>query len=331
MPKKAKEIEAIDITAFEREQWARGKNIAGMDEAGRGPLAGPVAAACAIMPESPIINGITDSKLLTEKRRETLRGRIMSTAIDYSVALVDVDYINEYGIQAATLRAFTQAFGGMKKQPDCTFADYIVGLSLPTELRVFKGGDRLSYSIAAASILAKTERDAYMLKMHERYPEYGFIKHKGYGTALHIAAISAFGMCPLHRTQFVNTALSKPLRSLSKSDLGYLGERHAERYLNKLGMKTLARNYHAERAEIDLIMLDGETVVFVEVKTRLSDAFGTGAEAVTNAKQRSIIRCAAAYAREHDLQDTSMRFDVVEVMDSYITPTINHFDAAFSS
>lgn len=329
MPKKSKDAEPIDITALEREQWARGKRIAGMDEAGRGPLAGPVAAGCAIMPESPIINGITDSKLLTEKRRETLRSRIISTATDYNVALVDADYINEHGIQAATLRAFSLAFSGLSEKPDCTFSDYITGLQIPTELRIFKGGDRLSYSIAAASILAKTTRDAYMLKIHERYPEYGFIKHKGYGTALHIAAISAFGTCPEHRTQFVNTALSKPMRDLSKSDLGYLGERHAERYLNKLGMKTLERNYRAERAEIDLIMLDGDRIVFVEVKTRLSDEFGSGAEAITDAKQRSVIRCATAYIRENKLENSPMRFDAVEVNGSYISPEINHIDAAF--
>ena len=96
-------------------------------------------------------------------------------------------------------------------------------------------------------------------------------------------------------------------------------------------MKTLARNYRAERAEADLIMLDGETVVFVEVKTRLSDEFGAGSEAVTRAKQLSIIRCATAYARENNLHDTSIRFDVVEVNDSYITPSIKHMDAAFSA
>lgn len=324
----------FERTKLERPLWERGKSVAGMDEAGRGPLAGPVAAACVIMPPEPLIHDVNDSKQISEKKRQRLCKMITNAALDKSVSFVDVDYINENGIQAATLTAFKRAYDGMTKKPDCVLSDYITGLSLPVEPRVIKKGDTLSYSIAAASILAKTARDEYMMRAHERYPQYGFDKHKGYGTALHVAAIDMFGPCPIHRTQFIQTALlgkQDAYRRMTNKDWGFLGERRAEEYLKSLGYTTLERNYRAERAEIDLIMRDNDTTVFVEVKLRSTDKFGSGAEAVTLAKQRSIIRCSLSYIAANSLMDTSLRFDVVEIGDPSTEANIRHIIAAFTA
>ncbi len=188
MPRKSKEEEAarlFELTAHEREIWSRGFIAAGADEVGRGPLAGPVVAACVILPDEPLIEYINDSKKLTEKRREAL-----SKAIN---------------ILNATRRAFEKAFkeASETKKPDVLLVDAVKGLNIDVRQEILVHGDMLSYLIAAASIVAKTARDEYMMKMDELYPEYGFKRNKGYGTAEHIQAIKRFGPCAIHRKTFI--------------------------------------------------------------------------------------------------------------------------------
>lgn len=182
--------------------------LAGVDEAGRGPLAGPVCAAAVILPEDFYCDEINDSKKLTEKKRELLYDVIIKNAIAYSVSLSDVEYIEKHNILNATFHAMKNAVNGLSVTPDHVLVDgnRTIELDIPTECVV--KGDAKSQSIAAASILAKVTRDRYCTDvLDKKYPEYYFIKHKGYGTKLHCEKLLEFGPCPEHRMSFLTKIL----------------------------------------------------------------------------------------------------------------------------
>lgn len=183
--------------------------IAGVDEAGRGPLAGPVYAAAVILPRDIVIEGINDSKKLSEKKRDALYDEIKEKALCYAVASVDEHIIDEINILEATFLAMKQAVASLSQQPDYVLIDgnRSKGMTIPHETLV--KGDARSISIAAASILAKVERDRYLLKMAEEYPQYGFEKHKGYGTKAHYEAIEKYGISPVHRRSFLKKILGE--------------------------------------------------------------------------------------------------------------------------
>ena len=190
-----------ELSATDREIWNTGRAFAGIDEAGRGPLAGPVAAACVVMPPEPLLLYVDDSKKVTEKRREMLYDRIMETAVYARVVLASPEEIDRVNILNATKRAMEEA---AKDAPcDLFLVDAIDTLRVPGETRGIIHGDAVCYSIAAASILAKVTRDRLMREMDRQYPQYGFAKHKGYGTAQHIAALKEYGPCPAHRRSFI--------------------------------------------------------------------------------------------------------------------------------
>ncbi|MBQ3664064.1 MAG: ribonuclease HII [Clostridia bacterium] len=196
------------ITAYDREYWGKqGCVLGGMDEVGRGPLAGPVAACCIIMPSDPLIEHVNDSKKLSESRREKIYPVLIDTAVDYCVSFVEPDVIDSINILEATRLAFTNAYNGMKRKPTDLLIDALQGLKLDAEQHILIHGDALSYSIAAASIVAKVHRDRYMIEMDRVYPEYKFAKNKGYGTAEHIEALRKFGPCPIHRISFISKFL----------------------------------------------------------------------------------------------------------------------------
>ena len=185
-----------------------GDNICGVDEAGRGPLAGPVYAAAVILsPEHPI-EGLNDSKKLSEKKREFLYEQIVANAVDYCIASASVAEIEELNILGATYLAMTRAVNGLKVRPALALID---GNRIPPTLdiaaRTVVKGDALSESIAAASILAKVSRDRVLVRMDADYPQYGFAVHKGYGTAAHTAALREYGPCPEHRPSFLKKIL----------------------------------------------------------------------------------------------------------------------------
>ncbi len=197
-----------EMLSYEREKRNEGyKYIAGVDEAGRGPLAGPVYAAAVILPDDVFIEGINDSKKLTEKRREELFDIIREKAIAYNICSVDEKRIDEINILNATFEAMNGAVTGLSVTPDYVLIDgnRIKDMTLPHETVV--KGDAKSISIAAASILAKVSRDRFIGKMAKIYPEYGFEKHKGYGTAAHNEAILKYGPCPIHRRTFLKKLL----------------------------------------------------------------------------------------------------------------------------
>ncbi len=198
-----------DMFSFENKYTGQGcKSIAGIDEAGRGPLAGPVCCACVIMPldEENIVQGIDDSKKLTEKKREQLFGEIISKAIAYEIVFVDEKVIDRINILQATKEGMLQALRQLKISPDMVFVDAV---RLPVDNAVaIVHGDAVSYNIAAASILAKVSRDRYISGVSEKYPQYNFAKHKGYGTREHIEALKKYGKCDIHRDTFIRKFIS---------------------------------------------------------------------------------------------------------------------------
>ncbi|MBO5395033.1 MAG: ribonuclease HII [Clostridia bacterium] len=186
------------------EKKFEGKMIAGVDEAGRGPLAGPVVCAAVIMPmgEKDIIEGVNDSKKLTEKKREVLYEQIKAKALAYAIVEVDERTIDEINILNATKFGMKGAVEKLGVTPEVVLIDAVkIDIELPQE-NIIKG-DALSYNIAAASILAKVYRDRLMKQLDEKYPDYQFAKHKGYGTKLHIELLKKFGKSPIHRESFI--------------------------------------------------------------------------------------------------------------------------------
>jgi ribonuclease HII len=193
---------------FEEDSYAHGfKYIAGIDEVGRGPLAGSVVAAAVILPRGIFIEGINDSKKLTPEKREYLYGIILEKAVAYGIGIIDEKCIDEINIFQATKKAMILAVNNLSCKPDILLID-AMNLDIPdvSQKAIIKG-DTLSVSIAAASIVAKVTRDRMISKMDEIYPEYGFAKHKGYGTKEHIEAIKKYGICPIHRLSFVGNII----------------------------------------------------------------------------------------------------------------------------
>ena len=193
---------------FEQEAINKGYHrVCGVDEAGRGPLVGPVCAAAVILPENTIIEGVNDSKKLSEKKREALFGVIKADAVSYSIAYASVEEIESMNILNATMLAMKRAVEGLDVKADYAMIDgnRLPDLCIDSEFII--KGDAKSMSIACASILAKVSRDRLLYKYAEEYPMYGFDKHKGYGTKAHTAAIKEFGPCPYHRMSFLKKIL----------------------------------------------------------------------------------------------------------------------------
>ena len=199
-----KEKESVDKFAYERALFSEGaKYVAGVDEVGRGPLAGPVCAAAVILPRGLEIEGLNDSKKLSEKKRDKLFDVICSEAVSFGISFASVEEIEELNILNAALLAMNRAIEKLSVKPSLALIDgnRNSGISMPS--RCVVKGDAKCADIAAASILAKVTRDRYMIKMAEKYPEYHFEKHKGYGTKVHYAALREYGPCEIHRPSFL--------------------------------------------------------------------------------------------------------------------------------
>jgi ribonuclease HII len=193
----------LDLHAFEAEAARHGyRLVAGVDEAGRGPLAGPVVAAAVILPDGLILPGVDDSKKLSPELRDELYDTIMSEALAVGVGVGDHELVDRINILQATLSAMRDAVLGLSHAPDFLLIDGISAIPMNIAQRTIKKGDSLSYSIAAASIIAKVTRDRLMVQYDALYPGYGFAAHKGYGAASHLAAIASLGPSPIHRKSF---------------------------------------------------------------------------------------------------------------------------------
>ncbi len=193
-----------DLWTFENEIYDEGyKLVCGVDEAGRGPLAGPVYTAAVILPKGLEIEGLNDSKKLTEKKREMLFEPICEKALAYSIACASVEEIEELNILQATFLAMNRAIEGLGIKPELALIDGNRCAGININSRAVVKGDSKCADIAAASVLAKVSRDRYMLQMAEKYPQYQFEKHKGYGTKLHYEMIREYGPSPIHRMSFL--------------------------------------------------------------------------------------------------------------------------------
>jgi ribonuclease HII len=196
-------IPPVDLLSFERQGYRNGfQVVAGIDEAGRGPLAGPVVAAAVILPPGLLIPGVNDSKQLSPNKREQLFDTIMSLAVSVGIGMGSPELIDQINILQATRHAMLEAVSQLAPQPDYILIDGISTINTPIPQKTIKKGDSLSLSIAAASIIAKVTRDRLMRELDTLHPGYGFSGHKGYGSALHMAAIRQLGPSPVHRLTF---------------------------------------------------------------------------------------------------------------------------------
>ena len=197
-------MNTVDLWSMESDLMASGfASLCGIDEAGRGPLAGPVCAAAVMLPPGLVLPGLNDSKKLTEKKREALYDEIVSSALHYGIAFAAVEEIEELNILGATFLAMRRAYAQLGVTPDLALVDGNRDPGLPYATECVVKGDGKCADIAAASILAKVTRDRYMLEQAVRFPQYGFEKHKGYGTAAHYAALREFGPSEIHRPSFL--------------------------------------------------------------------------------------------------------------------------------
>lgn len=297
----------MTMTLLEYDSSLGIENFCGVDEAGRGPLAGDVYAAAVILDPKNPIEGLNDSKKLTEKKREALFPEIKEKALSWSVGIATVEEIETYNILQATFLAMRRAVAGLSVRPSMAIVDgnRNPGLDIPTRLLV--KGDGTSAAVAAASIIAKVSRDHYMREVDAAYPQYQFAKHKGYGTKLHYEMLDLYGESPVHRHSFLKSYYKQ-----RETSTGSRGEQLAAEYLTGQGCEILARNWHAQYGEIDLIARKGESLLFVEVKTRSAGMIATPAEAVTLSKRKKLTDTAKAYLVQNPLP-LQPRFDILEI------------------
>ena len=311
------------------------KAIAGIDEAGRGPLAGPVVASAVVLNPLDIPEGLRDSKKLSEKRRNILAVEIRSKALAIGIGIVHEQDIDRNNILQATFEAMRQAISNL----NCEFTQVqvdgnhkIPGLQYAQECII--GGDDLVPEISAASIIAKTTRDAMMISYDKLFPDYGFESHKGYGSKTHMETLRERGRTPIHRRSFrpVNSCPNKNYQYFNQeSSYGRMGEIIAGMFLIRNGYNLLEHSYHAGRdGEIDLIASKSDEVIFVEVKSFAGESDDTIAlERVTPAKQKQIARVAEQYLVKHEIEEPECRFDIIIVNFSDPKPQVNHYTEAF--
>ena len=291
--------------------------MAGLDEVGRGCLAGPVAAGAVILPQSPapqLFEVVRDSKRLSAKQRGEAYEIITRSAVSHAVGWVAPAEIDDAGIVPATRRAMRRALAKLRPAPDALLIDALTLPSVDLPQKAIIRGDGKSLSIAAASIVAKVERDRLMAELAQEYEDYGFERHRGYGTARHVEAIRRLGPTPIHRMSF------RPLRDMGRGierpatgKIGQDAESFAALALEGRGMRIVARNFNSRYGEVDLVAMSGRTLVFVEVRARRSTAFATQAETVNRAKSRRLTLTCQQFLQVTTLPWRDWRIDIAEV------------------
>lgn len=321
--------EELSLQAFDQEFRSTHSQIVGVDEAGRGPLAGPVTAGAVIFDKDVDFHLIRDSKKLSEKQREEAYEWIIIHAKAWSVYSLGVQAINKTNILKAAMDAMVKAIEKLNLPQAYILID---GNRVPEELKgrgeAIVSGDSHSFSIAAASILAKVTRDRIMRRWAEIYPEYKFEKHKGYGTGDHIRAIHEYLPTPIHRRYFAPVKSFQFPSSISTQALGRWGENWAIYYLILKGYFFIERNYHGgNKGEIDIIMKKGELFVMVEVKTSFTEDEFQAAERVTNEKIEKMTEAADHYFYQLKMEEYDLRFDAVTVTGrDWHAPHIEHYE-----
>ena len=294
--------------------------IAGIDEAGRGPLAGPVVAGAAVIPtgfSAPWLAHVRDSKQLTPRRRESLFRDIRETDMAWSAGVVSAVEVDSLGIVAATRKAMLLAIQALPEPPGFLLIDAVPLPESGIPYKAIIRGDQICLSIAAASIIAKVTRDRMMTEEDARYPGYGFAANKGYPTRAHLERLHALGPCPIHRRSFgpVRAVAGEAMPDNSRHiRLGQAGERAARGYLESRGYTILDTNFRCPYGEVDIVALDRGSLVFLEVRTRRSSSsFGLPEESITPDKQRRLIATAETYIQSRPGLPGDWRIDLVAV------------------
>ncbi len=301
--------------------------VAGVDEVGRGAWAGPLLACAAVLPvESPTLAGelagIRDSKRLTPRRRSQFHKQISTLALSLGLGVVSSSRLDELGVVAATKLAMTRALDALSASPDYLLVDGFPLAYKGLPHQGIPGGDDLSVSISAASIVAKVERDRMMVALDDVFPGFDFGQHKGYGTARHREALDRLGPSPIHRMSYapmkftlegLEQSPAESKRPDRRAELGRLGEGIAAEYLEREGYVICQTNYRCEVGEMDIVALDGDCLVFVEVRTRSSRRFGSPEESITAAKRKKLVEVAQTYLLEHESQPPDWRIDVLSI------------------
>ena len=305
--------------------------IAGVDEAGRGPIAGPVVAAAVILPPHPDLLGLDDSKKLRPDVREVFFNRIREQALASGVGISDSFEIDRLNILQASLKAMREALSALGVIPDRVLVDgkQLPGSGLP-EL-AFVDGDARSLSIAAASVIAKVTRDRMMSDYDRAYPGYGFAGNKGYASRGHLKAVRDMGTCPIHRISFGSLRKDQAeidFETDEPKQVGERGEEIAVSVLEKKGFSILERNFR-DGGEIDVIATKGSVISFVEVKTDKAGGFGDPAARVDNEKQIRLARTAERFLAQRDFDGLEPRFDVIAVRLKGKDFEADHIEGAF--
>ena len=303
---------------YEKKYWQSGKKyLAGIDEAGRGPLAGPVAAAAVILPQNVDLPEVTDSKKISEKKRERLFDEIYKTALSIGVGVVHEEVIDKKNILQATYQAMRHSLGQLSISPEVILVDGNKADIKHYEQESIIDGDQKSLSIAAASIIAKVTRDRMMHQFDIVFPEYGFAKHKGYGTKQHMETIINRKASPIHRKSFNPVSQHLPSFAYIKRNrlIGKLGEQLVACKMIRSGYEILETNYNVEKVgEIDIISRDEGILVFTEVKTQTAGhSWGEPRVQINEKKSDRIMNAVQHYMDVNEL-DCDFRFDVGEVV-----------------
>lgn len=321
----------FDMLQYEKFHIGQGfETICGVDEAGRGPLAGPVCAAAVIFPPDVVLEDVNDSKKLTEKKREELFDIITEKALAYNIEWASVEEIEEMNILNAAMLAMKRAVEGLSVEPDFVIVDGNRKPPIDIPCEAIVKGDAHSQSIAAASILAKVSRDRLMLSLAPEYPEYCFEKHKGYGTKLHREKLLEYGPCKIHRPSFLKKIFDPDLKKpkTSRRKKGDLGEDIALKEYLKNGYELVERNYRSQYGEIDIILKNDEYIVFSEVKARDVSAIARPSDSVGKRKQKKILDTAEMFLSENPC-DLQPRFDIVEVVFTEADTSVEIIEDAF--
>ena len=300
--------------------------VAGVDEAGRGPLAGPVVAAAVILPENNEIDGLRDSKKLSPKQREVLFGKIKNNAISIGIGQSSVKRIDEMNIRNATFMAMQRALGHLTIKPNSAMID---GESLPNQIipniGIIRGDDTVD-SIKAASIVAKVTRDNLMIRYSKIFPEYGLDKHKGYGTAMHMEALRKFKATPIHRRSFKPVRDNFPTLTWldRKNRIKWLGKKIAALYLMDMGIVIESLNeYLLPYGEIDIVGIENGDWIFSVVRSRVNSVRVTNSQLKQFEVEKikiSIEDYLSQYAGPHNY-----RVDHIEVSFGKKKPIVQHY------
>lgn len=321
----------MSFKPFEQKLHAKGyQRVAGIDEAGRGPLAGPVAAAAVVL-GNDIPEGLNDSKKISESRREELFEALTNSDCDFGVGFVDQFEIDRINILQATVLAMKRAIGALKHPPEYLLVDgkYLPDFIYPAS--AITQGDAKCQSIAAASIIAKVSRDRIMKQIHTFFPDYGFAKHKGYGTKQHLDAILRHGPTPIHRLTFGGVREHLPKLRSQRKALGKWGEDYACLHLWQKGATMVHRNFHASNdAELDIVVMLNGSLRFIEVKTGYTRDFSNPEEWVDSKKQEKIYQASEYFLYKHkNFQDIPCQFDLAAIEVNNGKTKVRYYENAF--